>query len=289
MFFSEWLSLKGSMPQGSWLGPLTFLILINDLTASCLVHKFVDDTTLSEIIEHNGFSRMIDYVSEVLHWSNDNLMNFNWNKTKEMILGTFSKHSPTDLSINDNVIQRVHMFKLLGVIIDDKLNWNCHVNAMCKKASSRVYFLKLLKRSSVSQDDLLHFYVSIIRSVLEYACPVWHNSLTVNQNNRIESIQKRVLCVIYGNDNNYNYNEICGKLELPTLHERREFLCKSFFKSILNNDSCLNYLLPNIRDAEVVNKLRCTVDYIPTTVRTVKCQKSFMYHALEHYQTIRFN
>jgi len=77
----------------------------------------------------------------------------------------------------------VHVFKLLGVLID-KQNWNCHVNSMCMKASSRLYFLKLLKRSGVSVDDLLHFYVSVIRSVLEYACPEWHSSLTTNQNSR---------------------------------------------------------------------------------------------------------
>jgi len=81
--FSDWVALKGSMPQGSWLDPLTFLILIDDLTAACLVHKFVDDTTLSEIIARNGQSHITDYVCEVLHWSSDNLMNFNRNKTKK--------------------------------------------------------------------------------------------------------------------------------------------------------------------------------------------------------------
>ena len=47
---SDWITLTGAMPQGSWLGPLTFLVLINDLTAACHVHKFVDDTTLSEVL-----------------------------------------------------------------------------------------------------------------------------------------------------------------------------------------------------------------------------------------------
>jgi hypothetical protein len=284
--FSDWLSLKGSMPQGSFLGPLTFLILIDDLTASCLVHKFVDDTTLSEIISRYGRSHMDNYVSEVLDWSSNNLMNVNWSKTKEMLLGNLSVNSTADLNVGGNVIQRIHAFKLLGVFVDDKLNWNCHVNTICKKASSRLYFLKLLKRSSVSECDLLLFYFSVIRSVLEYACPAWHNSLTVAQTNHIETIQKRALCIIYGGA---SYVELCTKLQLPTLCCRREALCKSFFNSVLKKDSCLNYLLPNPRNTEIADKLRRTVEYIPGTTRTVKCQRSFINFALNNYQTVKTN
>ena len=56
--FSDWLALNGGMPQGSWLGPLTFLVLMDDLSTGCLMHKFVDDTTLSEIIGKDAVSQM---------------------------------------------------------------------------------------------------------------------------------------------------------------------------------------------------------------------------------------
>ena len=61
-----------------------------------------------------------------------------------------------------------------------------------------MYFLKLLKRSGACIDDMLHFFKTVIRSLLEYACPVWHNSLTNEQSDRIESIQKRALKIICG-------------------------------------------------------------------------------------------
>ena len=48
---SSWLQLNGAMPQGSWLGPLTLLLLIDDLQADCLIHKYVDDTTLTELLQ----------------------------------------------------------------------------------------------------------------------------------------------------------------------------------------------------------------------------------------------
>jgi len=78
--------------------------------------------------------------------------------------------------------------ELLGVIIEDNLKWNNHVDFICKKASSRSYFLKVLKRNSVSATDMLHFYKITIIPVLEYACPAWHNSLNIEQSYRIESI-----------------------------------------------------------------------------------------------------
>ena len=82
---------------------------------------------------------------------------------KEMLLGPIAKQQISDLSVDDmsnqvsTIIQRVRSFKLLGVIIEDYLKWNNHVDFICKKASSRLYFLKVLKRSSVSATDMLHF------------------------------------------------------------------------------------------------------------------------------------
>ena len=78
IYVSDWLTLSGDMPQGSYLGPLIFLVLINDLTAGCLLHKFMDDNTLSEIILKDGCSKMTTILSDVVKWSNSKLMNINW-------------------------------------------------------------------------------------------------------------------------------------------------------------------------------------------------------------------
>jgi len=92
----------------------------------------------------------------------------------------------------------------MGVLIDTNLKWDSHIDLICSKASARFDFLVQLKRNGAIVKDMLHFYASIIRSVMEYACPaVVHSSLTVEQNSRIEAIQRRWFKVIYVSSSHY--------------------------------------------------------------------------------------
>jgi len=136
------------------------------------------------------------------------------------------------------------------------------------KVASRLYFLKQLKRSGVPVEDLLCFYTSVIRPVLEYACPVWHSSLTTGQSELLESLQKRALKIIF-NDTNYSTSLILA--DTDTLHSRREHLLERFYTRNINcSTPCLNYLLPEKRHA--VNRLRRVNKYelIKTTTEHFK-------------------
>ena len=280
--FSEWIQLTGGMPQGSWLGPLIFITLIDDLSAQCLVHKYVDDTTLSEFLTRDISSAMTERLQEVLDWSKQNMMNINYGKTKEMLIGPIKNDNiPHLINSNSEAIERVTVFKLLGLTIDNNLKWNSHVNSICAKASSRIYFLKQLKRSGVSADDLLYFYSTVVRPILEYACPVWHSSLTKELSECIERVQKRSVYVIFGAG---KYNDIIIKHNIDTLYDRREMLCQKFFFTILSPTNCLHYLLPEARDNDVTTKLRNAKVFIPELSRTNRLKNSFIQHGLEHYQ-----
>jgi hypothetical protein len=209
-------------------------------------------------------------------------MNINFKKTKEMIVGPLSKTSPPLLVIDNNVIQRVTSFKLLGVQLDCNLKWQNHVDNIYSRAASRLYFLKQLRRSNVNSDDAFIFYTSVIRPVLEYACPAWHSSLTKEQAHRLENIQKRALFIIYGS---IDYLNFCNDHTIPTLYERRELLTRKFFKDILNNDNnCLRYLLPNARCNELIVKLRHPTTYIAPKACTNRFKNSFLLYALDNYQ-----
>ena len=76
------------MPQGSWLGPLAFLVLIDDLSTGCPLHKYVDDTTLSELVQpKQPDTHMSTHLAHLLTWAAHNGMEINTSKTKEMLLG----------------------------------------------------------------------------------------------------------------------------------------------------------------------------------------------------------
>jgi len=99
---SQWLTLNGAMHQGSWLGPLSFPIMTDDLDPGCVTHKYVDDTTLTEVLSQSDCSCMQNYIQNIIDWAFKNDMLLNGNKTKEMILGRCSKLNRLDLLLTSS-------------------------------------------------------------------------------------------------------------------------------------------------------------------------------------------
>ena len=118
-------------------------------------------------------------------------------KCKEMIID-FRKDGTVipAMKINDCVLKRVSSYKLLGLWIDDDLKWNSNTEYVVKKAAKRLYFLKTLKGYSAPPADLKIFYISAIRSIVEYGAQIWHGSLTQEQSKDTERIQRRAMKII---------------------------------------------------------------------------------------------
>jgi len=90
--YSDWVYITAGMPQGSPLGLLSFLLLIDDLSVDCLTHKYVDDTTLTELLPRGSQQTHMHTFLQQLHtWATPNKMKINFMKTKEMILGPVAK------------------------------------------------------------------------------------------------------------------------------------------------------------------------------------------------------
>ena len=184
--------------------------------------------------------------------------------------------------LNNEMIQRVDTFKLLGVHISNDLKWGQHVNIISSKAASRLYFLKQLKRAGAGTGDLLCFYNTIVQPVLEYASPVWHSSLTAGQCEALESPQKRAMRIIFPH---LDYSGSLFITKAGTLEDRREMLAHRFFKrNILNESSCLHRLLPEKRSQEVVDRLRFSQNFEHYYTRTEKFKKSFIPFCINNYQ-----
>jgi hypothetical protein len=283
--YSDWATLQAGMPQGTWLGPLCFIVMIDDLNLTdCLVCKYVDDTTLSEVVPRSWpTTRMQEHIDELTHWSTENKMLINSKKTKEMLFGPLAKTAPALLASGSGSVEQVTTFKLLGVHISNTLQWECHVEAVCSKAASRLYFLKQLKRAGLQSHDLLYFYITCIRPILEYACIIWHHGLTAAQSDRLESLQKRALRIIYSFTPDSSYHALMEEANLVSLHDRRIEQGRTFFHHMCNPHSCLHYLLPPKRNAQLLNKLRNANKYPLPLVKT-KRYCSYLQYALHKYQ-----
>ena len=169
--------------------------------------------------------------------------------------------------------------KLLGVTISSDLTWNKHVENIVAKAGKIVYMLYQLKRAGIGQHDLVTIYVSVIRPVLEYACPVWHTNLNNHLTESIETVQKRALkCIYPGNE----YADILCLTNLPCLKERRDSLCKKYLQNIMETTHRLNYLLPCQRCNQY--DVRRFTKYPLPEIRTNRYRNSLIPWGLYHWQ-----
>ena len=161
-------------------------------------------------------------VDELVRQSEADGFQLNESKCKELRISFSRSGSSVDhITINDKQIEVVSSAKLLGVVVSDNLRWNAHVESICKKAVTRLYFLKQLKRTKVPPKDMLLFYTTCIRPVLEYACPVFHHSLPQYLSYEMERLQNRALRIIQPD---LSYAEALVALDITSLYERRKAL-----------------------------------------------------------------
>ena len=205
-------------------------------------------SNIISIWQHNFISyfiflyyfNLIVFVSEDFSFVQMFLKRCNNINKKDTLILKFSYFQR--ITINDHKeIEVVSSAKLLGVVVSDNLRWNAHVESICKKAATRLYFLKQLKRAKVPPNDMLLFY-TCIRPVLEYACPVFHHSLLQYLSNEMERLQKRALRIILSD---LFYAEALVALDITSLYERREALSNALFDQIVRDQSHkLHDLLP---------------------------------------------
>ena len=172
--------------------------MINDLDTTADMWKYVDDTSISELVEKGHASNIQNVVSDLSRQSISEGFELNESKCKELRI-SFAWRKPEfdPLVVNGKPLEIVTGVKVLGLNISSDLKWNMHIMELVKKVDCRLYFLKQLKRASVAPRELTLFYITCIRSILEYASPVFHRSLPAYLSDDVERLQKRVLRIIY--------------------------------------------------------------------------------------------
>ena len=217
------------VPQGTVLGPLLFLIFIDDMTDVVLHSKvklFADDSKLCKKVKSAHDQELLQAdLNAVLDWAQDNNMELNEDKFQliqhgnitqfkcdELHVNPYQTSSGASLSPSSTVVD-------LGVTINHDLTWATHVQEQVTKASQLTgWILRTFK--SRNRELMLTLYSSLVRSRLEYCCPLW-SPYQRQHITKIESVQRSYTAKIAGLKD-LNYWDRLKSLRLYSLQRRRE-------------------------------------------------------------------
>ena len=121
-----------------------------------------------------------------------------------------------------------------------------HISEITRKAASRFYFMRQLKKADIPSKDMQTFYSTCIRPTLEYTCLVLHNSLPKYLSDDLKQLQKRALKIIYPFQ---PYSEVLRASDLPRLSDHRKLLTRKLFVEVATNSSHKLHSLLQIRTA----------------------------------------
>ena len=249
---SNWGDISAGVPQGSILGPLFFLVYINDLAEGlkCNVKLFADDTSLFTVVKEPNTSAMdlnhdLNLISQ---WAYAWRMSFNPDPQKQAVELTFSRKKieidhPTIL-FNDIPVKKVTEHKHLGIILDSKLSFSSHIKSAISKTRKGIGLLKHLSKY-LPRDTLNKVYKLYVRPHLDYGDVIYHapakmcdfsrNIILPNLMEKLESVQYSAALAVTGTWRGTSRDKLYTELGWESLNSRRWSRRLTLFYKILNN------------------------------------------------------
>ena len=250
---SEQLAVIFGVPQGSCLGPLLFLIYINDISNICKSNElilFADDTNIfvkgkskQEVyIEANMILKQLSIYTIL------NKLHVNLEKSCFMYFTKTSSNDEND-NENDNIppimigateIKRVSEIKFLGVVIDEKLSWDAHVKSLTKKLASCTGSINRIA-ASIPKTLYMNLYYTLFESYITYGITVW-GSIPNRKFNKLFNAQKKILRVLFGDREKFldKYRTCIRARPYPEQNLPTEFYVKEHSKPLFNKNKILN-------------------------------------------------
>jgi len=255
---SQCLPVECGVPQGSILGPLLFLIYINDIK-NCTpenILSFADDTTM--LLSHSDpvllYDRANRSLSDLFHWFCANKLSLNAKKTQYILIqphGLTHYQHTLSLKINGEPLSRVNASKFLGITIDESLSWKPHLACVNKKISNALFIIKQLK-FSLPKDSLRVLYFSLLHSHLSYGILAWGNAKNTVLR-KTELIQKRALRTIHNKSYNSHTDPLFKQSGILKLSDIYQLEVLMFMHDFINNKLPLSFQNMFILNADIQN------------------------------------
>ena len=245
--FSDWFWIKSGVPQVYQLGPILFLVFINDLIDNLeflTALLFADDLKLLyRISSVSDCIKLKNDLNKIVNWCAINLMQLNIEKC--CVISFSRKKDPIlfDYYINNIKLQRVEIVKDLGIWLDSKLKFKEHLNKVTLKANRRWYNIVRNTKDFKNPNTFKILYTSLVRSVMSYGSVIW-KPLTKNSMQRLEKIQHKALRKIAFLDGNamdrfsHNYTFIANKFLIPSISSFFDYCDLLFLYKISTNSLC---------------------------------------------------
>jgi exonuclease III len=229
-FTSSSIDVPSGVPQGSHLGPLLFIIFINDLvtrlTCECLL--YADDIKIFKTVNSlNDCYVLQSDLNTVSDWCKDNFMTLNIDKCFVITFTTRRQSIVHDYTIENQPLKRSITANDLGILFDDKLSFRAHYQYIVTRANQLLGFIFRSTKCFRNPRTTLYLFNSLVRSILEYGSTIWSPHYKVHTD-EIERVQKkclRMLCyrIHPGRSAITNYETRLSKFNVHKLETRREY------------------------------------------------------------------
>ncbi len=291
---SSLLHILYGVPQGSILGPLLFLIFINDLpnATSLYVKLFADDTFLCA--QNPNFSALETEVNneldKVAGWLLSNRLTLNVSKSKFMIVSRKRQIPPFSLEIKGTCLEKCNSYKYLGIFIDKDLNWTTHIQYITKKVLKACGAIAKL-RHSLDIEILKNVYYSLVHSYIRYGISVWGNASSSALSSLNSALHKVLRIMTFAPFGNIDLNPIYDFLKILNLDQIFSFELAKFLYKVHQNllpTSVGNYFEPDPFVNQHSYGLRSRSANLPTRIvsHTKYAEKSMQIGGLKFWNKI---